>query len=236
MKRLDESTKKKLVIGIGCLLIIIFIGIFIYMRQSENYNYLKVNKSEYLVYTAKSNSGTYPKLIPYLNINTSVAEEVNKDIDDLLSSYIDSEMASISYEYDISGDMLSLVVKIVDYDTEFAPEIRFRSYNYNLKDGSLISDMDLLGLFEINESDVSNAIESQFEKYYEDMLEEEYYDERECNFECFLKYREVDNYLDDVAYYVENGKLVAFKPFVFYSIFGEENYFKEKDFKFTITK
>ena len=42
--------------------------------------------------------------------------------------------------------------------------------------------------------------------------------------------------MDDVSYYIENGNLVVYKPFVFYSIFGEEEYFKEDDFKFMIVK
>ena len=64
----------------------------------------------------------------------------------------------------------------------------------------------------------------------------EYFDPKECNYSCFLKWRDVDNYLDNITYYVEKGNLIAFKPFVFESIFGEENYFKDSDFEILIKK
>lgn len=231
---LSDDTKKKIAIGVGLVLIILVIVFFYIRKQYENFNYIKANKNNYLVYTVKSTDGTYPKNIPYLNIKTDVAKSVNSDIDSFLLDYKENKMASISYEYDINGDILSLIIKVVDYDTDYAPEVYFRSYNYNLKESNIISDLELLELFNTNEAVVEEKIESKLEGYYEDILDDEYYDEKECNFECFLKYRQIDDYLDDVVYFVKNGNLIAYKPFVFYSVFGEEEYFNENHFKFVI--
>ncbi len=236
-RNLSDDNKKKVIIGGGLILIILIILIFYFIKQYDNYNYKKVNKNNYLVYTLKSTkNGIYSKNIPYINLNTQVAKKINKDISSLVNDYKDNKQCSISYEYDINGELLSIIMKIVDYDTDFAPKVYFKSYNYDLKQDILLDNMKVLELFNTNESIVETILETKFQKYYEDILDLEYYDERECDYDCFLTYREIDNYLDDVVYYVDNGKLIAYKAFVFYSIYGEEEYFKEDHFKFLIAK
>ena len=42
--------------------------------------------------------------------------------------------------------------------------------------------------------------------------------------------------MDKVVFYVKNGDLVAYKPFIFFSIFGEEEYFEDEDYEFLIVK
>ena len=71
---------------------------------------------------------------------------------------------------------------------------------------------------------------------YDKIVEKKFYNEKECDYKCFLKYRDVENYLDGVVYYIDKGNLIVYKPFIFYSIYGEEDYFKEKHFKFLIVK
>lgn len=237
MAKLDNSTKIKLFIGFAILCIASMLVIFYLKRQSDNYRYIKTTGSEFLVYSPKNDyDGKYYKNIPYVNINTEVAESINQDIELFVSDYVDNGDAAISYEYDINGDVLSLVVKIVDNSVDYAPEIYFKSYNYNIKEENLISDLKLLELFGVSEIDVEEAITSTFQKYYEDLVEEGYYEENECDYECFLKYRDVENYMDDLSYFVDKGKLVAFKPFIYSSILGEQEYFQDSKFKFIITK
>ena len=236
-RNLSDDTKKKIIFAISLVLIVLIIVVFYFRKQYDNYNFIKSNKNNYLVYTIKSTkSGIYSKNIPYINIKTDVGKAINKNINSFIKDYKDNKECTISYEYDINGELLSLVIKIVNYDTDFAPTVYFRSYNYDLKNDTLIDDMKLLELFNIDESRVESILEAKFEKYYEDILDLEYYDEKECNYDCFLKYREIDNYLDNVVYYVNNGKLIAYRPFIFYSIYGEEEYFKEDNFKFVVAK
>ena len=48
--------------------------------------------------------------------------------------------------------------------------------------------------------------------------------------------KQLDDYLENVSYYVENGDLYAYKPFVFYSIYGEENYFTDDSFEILVAE
>lgn len=237
MSKLSDGTKRRIVICITVVSIVLMIVVFYLKKQYDNLGNIKTYNNNYLVYTKKSNDkGHYYKNVPYLNIKSEVAKAINENISAFLEEYLDDDNVAISYEYDLSGDILSLVIKVTDYNTNYAPEIYFKSFNYNIKDESLVSDLKLLELFNTDESFVESVIESKFQDYYNEEVEEGYFDERECDYNCFLGYREVENYLDNVTYYVKNGKLVAFKPFIFSSIYGEEEFFKDEHFKFVITK
>lgn len=231
------SDQKRNIIIIGTIAIIVFILTFAYISSNNNnYNYLKQNKGDYLVYTSyQQKIGNYNQEIPYVNVESDIIDKVNEDIDLFTSKYKDKDKNDISYEYNINGEILSLLVKISSYEGDI-PKVYFSSYNIDLKNRTLIGNKALLDLFNISSNEVSSKIETRFKKYYKDIVSDEYYTEDECDYNCFLSYRGVDNYLDNVSYYINNGNLYAYKSFDFYSIFGEEDYFKDKDFRFLLVK
>lgn len=230
-----ENSKKISIVIAFSVIVIIFVSIFSYYKsQNAGYKYLKKDNKKALVYTIKSSENSVFHIeVPYLNIKDSFADEINKDIEEYTLEYTDNKRLMLSYQYNINDYILSLVIKVVDYDTN-VPKSYFKTYNIDLKNKKLLDDTILLSNYNVSVDDVSSKIENQFTDWYQDITKKGYFDERECDYECFLEYREVDNYLDDISYYIENGKLVAYKPFVFYSIYGEEEYFKENDFKFII--
>lgn len=235
--KIDKDTKFILMVSISVFVIIFIIFYASQRGKNDNFNNIKEDKSNYLVYTKYEKKGKiYSTYIPYVNIDSEIVKSVNEDIDLFVSEFMSSKKANISYDYDINGIILSLVIKIVDYDTNYAPQPYFRTYNINLNTLELLSDEALFNYFGITEGDAEAAIEKQFNYYYDKIVEENYYTRQECNYKCFLKYREVDNYLDRAVYYIDDGNLIAYKPFVFYSVFGEEEYFKDKHFKFLIAK
>ena len=93
-----------------------------------------------------------------------------------------------------------------------------------------------MDFFQTDKNKVSEIIENTFKEYYDDLVKKGYYEPTECNYDCFLGYRDITNYLDNVQYYVKNGDLIAYRPFVFYSIFGDEEYFKTKHFEFLLVE
>ncbi len=215
---------------------IIFVIVFmINQNNNRNYNNIKITKNKYLVYTKTENTtGKFSQEIPFLNIDCPIAESINKDIDMFLSSFNNSNKNIINYEYNINGIILSLVVKVVDYDTTNAPNVYFRTYNFNLDTLEAISDEALLNFFGVEADTVRQKIEDKFKDYYYEELKEGYLNQSECDFDCFITYRGFQGYMEDIHYYVEAGKLVLFKPFIFASIYGEEEFFTDEHFKFLI--
>ena len=234
---LDDSTKKAIIIGIGVFCIALVIIASNFSKGSDNFKNIKRDKSNYLVYSKiEKDDKDYPKYVPDINIKADAVNLVNEDIDNFVSKYLDSDKTLITYEYNINGIILSVVVKILDYQIEYAPKIYFKTYNINLSTKEVISDKSLLDFFQIDKNEVSKIIENTFKEYYDDLVKKGYYEPTECNYDCFLGYRDITNYLDNVQYYVKNGDLIAYRPFVFYSIFGDEEYFKTKHFEFLLVE
>ena len=239
IKEMDISTKKKLVIGLAVICIGLIITYYFTSNRRVDYSKIKKENNKNMVYTisSKTDEKIFIKEIPHLNLNFEFVDNINNDVNTYVSSLQDTSHATISYDYNINGDVLSYVIKMINYDYEVGPKIYFKGYNINLKKKKIITDQELLDLFGYNVEDVEKSIEKGFKSYYKDMLKKGYYDSEECDYDCFIhSYRDVENYLDDVVLYVKGGKLYAYKPFSFYSILGDEEYFKEKHFMFLIGK
>lgn len=233
-------SEKILTITIATVLILLIL-LFAYQRNNNlNYNNIKKEKSLPLIYTKYTNENKsnvqYPKSIPEVNIDHPAIDKINKQIIEFCDEYTQKEKSVINYEYDINGIFLSLVIKISDNEMEYAPEVYFRTYNINLEETQAVSNTYLLGMYDIDEKEVETKIESQLKKYYAQEVKKKYFATEECSYECFLTWRGIENYLDGVQYYIKDGKLIAFKPFIVHSIFGEENYFKEEHFEFEIAE
>lgn len=222
-----------------CAILFIALMIFVFIENTNNANYksIKQNKNEYLVYTKYSDHKTqYTKDVPYVNLKAEIFKEVNKDILTFSNKYMEAEKGVITYDYDVNGTILSVVLKAIDNSSVYAPEPRFRTYNINLEKEEVIADEALLEFFGVTKSSVSRKIERQFQNYYNDIVRKGYYASNECSYDCFLKWRGITNYLDNVSFYVKEGKLVAYKPFVAHSMFGEEEYFDDNSFEFLIAE
>jgi len=237
-KKMDNSKKVPIVILLAVILIV-FIIVFTFSKNNGiDYGKLKESSDKDLVYTADTITidDTFYINIPHVNITGASIKSINENIKSYINDFAENEMVLGSYEYNINGKVLSLVLEIVDYGTSDTPHAYFKTYNINLESKTLVSDSELLSVYNVTSNDVKKNIEKQFKYWYENLIKEGYIEEEECDYECFLEYREVEDYMGDVSLYIDEGKLVAIKPFTVYSIFGEESYFKESDFKFTITK
>lgn len=232
---LEDNKKMLVIIIIAIVLILLIVLLTVLKNGTDKYRNIKENSKKDFVYTIESKEeGKFFSYVPHVNIKDS--KSINDDIDSYVSDFTNKEMIRLSYNYEVNGRVLSLVIKTVDYDTEDIPNIYFKTYNIDLKTKELISDEELLGNFNFTYDDVNSSIEKQFEFWYTDLINEEYFDEEECDYDCFLENRDVEDYMDDISFYIEKGNLVVYKPFVIHSIIGEERYFKEENFKFVISK
>lgn len=229
-----KKNSKLYILFFSILAIVFLIAFYFFQSHFMNYSSIKIDSNEYLVYTKYSyEKDGFSITLPYINIIGEDSKAINDSIDMFYSHYSSNPYCNITYEYSIQGNILSVLLKAFDYQGTI-PDITFQSYQFHLKRLSLISDDELLSMFSITKDDVKNAILNKFQYFYEQILSEGYYTEEECSYSCFMEYRGVSSYLDNVSYYVRDGTLFAYKPFIFSSIFGEEDFFKEEDFQFLI--
>lgn len=230
-KNLDRSKAIKLLI-LCVLAIIVIIATQIYKSYMKNFNYMKVDRGEHIVYTRYNQNS---KEVPYVNINSSDVKSLNDSIVDYCNNYVNSDDIKIKYEYSINGNYLSLVIKVIN-TKELPAKMLFKTYNVSLKNRTVLTDQDLTDYFKVNNDIVSARIHNRFLEMYKDEVAQGYIEEMECDYTCYLGYRGVTDYLEDINYYIKDGKLVVYKPFIYSSIFGEEEYFTEDSFIFELTE
>lgn len=236
-KRPNLNQQKTTLIIVVAIAIVAMLAYSFHENNVKNYNYIKESWFENIIYTSYyDDRNEYIKEVPYINIKGEQITEVNNQIEAFSTKYTNLSRAIITYDYSITGQILSVIIKAINYETNYASEAEFISYNINLKTQQVYTNQEILDLYNINAGYVSDRIKNQLQQYHKDIIKEKYYSLQQCNFTCFLKWRNIEDYSKGIAYYISAGKLYVYKPFVFASIFGEEEYFKDKHFVFLITE
>ena len=200
------------------ILIILLIFYGIYHNNSSHYGNIKIDKNKNLVFTSEEKtSGNYYQYVPFVNIKTEIGILVNKDISEFIS-YFDKDNISISYESNVSGKLLSLIIKVEDHSyVESAAILYFKSYNINLDTLNIVDNNVLLSYFNKTSSDIEPILNQRIEEYYSKLVSDNVIDSTECDYNCFLNRYKFEKGLDDISYYVRDGKLIVFKPYTYVS-------------------
>ena len=224
--------RRYIIIGIAIIGVLIFIISLVKIVNKD-----KVKSSNFIKQSA---SYTIPgtKIFSYLPTVTidgadtsSVNSEIKADYDEVVAS----GNSSFNYQYSINNNYFSLVtiILLVDNQTNYTYPV-FKTYNFSLSTNRLVNDNELLAAFNKDEDDVSTTLENKFKEYYQRELKEYYLDKNECDYECFLERREVDSYDTDNYLYVENNTLKFFHGFMIFSNIGEEEFYKDESFLYTV--
>jgi len=152
---------KKILFSIILLLIvfILFYGVFSLTKKAE------INlqdKSKDIIYDKVINN----KKIPYVNLVGGDVDKINENIELFVKDYVNDEYSDISYDYNKNGNILSLIIRIIDSKSIDVSEIKFTSYNILLNNSVLVSDDELFTLLDSNKMEVEKVIENSFIDYY----------------------------------------------------------------------
>ena len=200
---------KKTIILIAILLIAAILSYGIIKYNNHNYDNLKIDKTKNFVYTSNS------------------IEIINKDIDKFLDSFTEDNI-EMKYEYDINGEILSLVLKVEDHSlAQRATITSFKSYNINIKTSELLTNEKVLDLFNTTEENIEKIIKKETKEYYNNLVDNKILSINECNYNCYIKDRNIDNYLDEIELYIRDGNLIVFKPMTFIPLYEDEKIIKE---------
>ncbi len=239
-KRVQFNTNNILIIIIFCALLAIIGIIYFHQHQKsiDSYQYLKIYEEYPLIMTRYDNENEqYPIVVPYINIDSNEMAGANDAILAYAQSFANKKNNAITYEYEINGSILSLVLKAVNNNTGGDPIVDFKTYNINLEKIEILNADEVLELFDANYNQVEAIIKNKFQTYYKQEVQEGYIDKSACAYECFLNWRGVsaDNYLDKVNFYIKSGQLVAYKPFVTQTLLNEDKFYENETYEFQIT-
>lgn len=227
-----------LIVSFGSFIVIFSILMLIFYKKDDTISYdnKKIDQSRELVYTNIDKTvGNFVKQVPYININSNNIMQINEEIDKFVSDYLEKEECVIYYEFDNNEDLiLSVMIRIIDYEDDNAPKNYFKTVNINLNTLDIMEDAELLSFFKISEDYVQDKIETKFADFYWDLVTDNKIDSAKCNLDCFISKRGFLGYMVDLNYYVKNKHLIVYKPFLIATSNNEYNYFKDTDFLFEI--
>ena len=227
--------KDKKVIIMLIFISILIISIIFYLSSNKKYNYTKIldNKNYDIVYD-KINSDK--DKVPYININNSLIFNINQEIDSLYQNYLIFSPDGFNYDYSVSGDILSIIIKSYVVQPESTHyDIIYKSYNIDLKEMKLLTNKEILDRYNISEDKMKYYLYNKYLNYYNDLIEKKFFEEKQCDFSCFLENKNIDYFLEDDNFYINNNHLELYKYFNIFTEFNEEKYFNEDSFHFIIT-
>ena len=218
-------------------IILFFIIILIINSISNNSKDIRLDRSKDIVYTSYK-SDKYAQEIPYINIKGDSILKVNEDLQEYTKEFKNNKYSKISYEYQYGNgfqNLLSLIITM-KYDRNDIHKVYYASYNIDTNQKRQISNNDLLKAYGLTRKDVDKIVEEEFKNFYEDEIDNEYFERGECDFSCYMKLRKYSSIDDiDFSYYVdEDSILKLYLPFEEDSIFEEHNYFSDEDHIFEI--
>ena len=224
--------RRYIIIGIAIIGVLIFIISLIKIVNKD-----KVKSSNFVKQSA---SYTIPgtkisSYLPTVTIDGADTSSVNSEIKADYNEVVANGNSSFNYQYSINNNYFSLVTitLLVDEETNYTYPV-FKTYNFSLSTNRLVDDSELLAAFNKNEDDVSTTLESKLKEYYQGELDNYYLDKSECDYSCFLNRRKVDSYDDDNYLYVEDNTLKFFHGFMIISNIGEEEFYKDENFLYTV--
>lgn len=240
---IDEEKRKRLVnAGIAAVVIIfllIFVNTFFFSGKKESKENKRIPKEDYVYTTTSKEVGSsgVSSTLPIVNLNGSDALQVNEILETAYEEALKEKYAQFTYEYQTSGDYLSLVTMThrVAENNPY-PRTTIETYTFNIKTTALLSDEELLSTFGYTWEDIRESFSKNLNTYYKEGVEQGFVLGTECDFACFLERREIDDYIEDAHLFVKNKQLMYYRPFVVYTVMGEENYYEKigEDFLFEI--
>lgn len=231
MKKSRKKEKIKLYILIGLSFAFIVLVVYNYSNIDNSYRKYKINRKENLVYTIYQKDKTY---VPQINVKGM--EAINRNIVDRANALLTNDKNVVSYDFDITAKVLSIAIQYIDM-SGIDPDISYEVYNINFYTSEILNEEDILKLYDVDKEMISQVVEGRFKEFYVNLYQEKYFDE-ECDYDCFLYMRGIENtdYLKDSYYYIRNGNLYVLNPFKIYSPFREEKYFSLEDHYIQITE
>ncbi len=237
MYKEEKISNKKIILLLAFLFFLIVIAIFFYVFFDKNYENAKVDPNKNYVYRKSSEYSDRYKSIPYINVEGDYAKKINTEIEMLEENYASLPDNKIGFVFNKSGPILSICIKIVDcYTNSNHSSTFFKTYILNLETKNEYTKEEIYRDYEVDNDFIANSLDKQFQKMYQEVVEEGYLDSDYCDYTCFLQWRGVDHYLDGAQLYIENRTLTVFRGFLTESIFGEEEYFEDRHFKFVVSK
>ena len=205
MKIGNFEINKKIFITFIVIVVLTIIALIlkkIYVKEYEDY---KINKDKEFIYTYETYSNSVTE-VPFVNIDTNFARELNDKLQELASTYKNSNTSnnSMDYRYNINDNIVSLVIVFKSIDSNNHLIFNYKTYVFDLdQEGRALTDEEIL------------------KKYGKELKPEERNSEY-VGIAC-LRGAWVKKFKKRLVSLIEDGKYNTWWESVLYSFVGEED-------------
>ncbi len=201
------------------------------LKKVQNYDYV------YTLEKGKSKSSTKSSYLPQINLRFDSIYAINEEIMELYYQVLEEEKSEFTYEYSQKGNLLFLLIRVYFYDESNRDmETRYLSYVIEMQDGTLLSNQEVLASLGYPEDSIWHTLQNKMYFYYEKAVEEGYIPREECDFTCYLKWRDMVNIDEGASLFFKDGHLVLYRGFSLQSIYEDKVIFDDDPFIFELEK
>lgn len=221
MKKRRNLIKSYILFVVVFIIILLTYGIYLLSNKNDTKSLL-INKSYNIIYTSYEDK-VNEKQVPAVNIK-GISKEINTNINNFVSPYIDKKTNRIYYLNEINGNILSLLIVIENYEKEGPADYKYLSYNINLKELKVLSNQDIYKLFGISDEYLLRMFYDKFKIYYEDSINKGIV-KANISYDNYLKSHEITNFINESYYYISNSKLHVYLDYNEWTSDETENYY-----------
>lgn len=223
----EKKLKKYFLLVILIIILLIIYGVYLLTNNEK----IVKDSSKNIVYTYYENSD-YNQKIPNVNIN-KLDKKINDSIIEFTNNFKDSKTASISYQYSLSGNILSLLITVEDSKYEGSPDVSFKSYIIDLKKLKILNDNQVLKLFDTDKKSVVEEMDNRFKKYYKEEIDKKIISN--MTYKEYMDKRNLNNIGDNIYLYIEDAKLNVYLDYNLFIAEEKTYYLANIGYKFEMS-
>lgn len=197
----EKNIKIYLLVSIALIIGLAIYGVYLLMNRNGN---VILDSSKEIVFTSYDNE-EYNQHIPNVNIKR-IGNDINNSINDFVVKYKDVKTNTITYHYQVNGNILSLFIIVEDNSLEGASDVTFKSYNIDLNKLKVLSDEEVLDLFDLDKQVIVNEIDKKFKNYYNDEKSKNIISSN-MTYQEYMNKRGLSNLKDNLYFDINKGKL-----------------------------
>lgn len=214
---------------LGSILCISIVALIIYNKPKQfDISKILLDPSKNIIYEVYKEENN---IFPIINLQGEDIKRINKEIAELYDTKNNS--SNFQYIYNISEHTLSILIINNIYIDEIK-HINYKSYIVDLNTLKELNDEAIYNMFEIDEETLRVFVSSKFLNYYADLLDNNYIEGNQCDFECFIYNCNFQDYLEDNHFYIEDNHLILYKYFNTSNKYNYVNYFTDESYRFVV--
>lgn len=192
-----EDNKKEILICLGIIgLIIIFLIIRGFTSKKE------------LIYTIESNKSSK---LPYINLKIEGIDEINRELKEDYYMIKDLKNESnMTYEYNKSNDILSLLVTEIIYVDNKVPVTRFVTHNIDLKNKKIFTADDIYSKYKISKISTKRMLDTAMANQYESDIKNKFISSINFDFEYYVMEFKQYHGIEDLVLYINNNEVYGY--------------------------